>query len=130
MIQDSPDSPPDMAQCYATLSDHVIRLGVPVTPFQRDSEAADVLLSLFAPRFKSPVPSVDDYMVVDSDIYNPIPTDLGISSAADTSFLFMPGDNLSSFPQFVDTQGSASDGLSPGNKGLLFPQMWDKLSHI
>jgi hypothetical protein len=107
---------------------HQFALGSPISLSRvplRDSEAADVLLSLFAPRFESLVPSVDDYMVVDSDIYNPIPTDLGISSAADTSFLFMPGDNLSSFPQFVDTQGSDSDGLSPGNTtpDVLIPRL-------
>lgn len=65
-------------------------------------------------------------MVLDSDIYDsPTPIDLGISTAADTLSFFMPGDNLSRFNQFVDTQGSASDGLSPANTmpDVLIPRL-------
>ena len=72
---------------------HQFALGSPISlswVLLCDSDAADILpVSLFAPRFESLMPSVDNYMAVDSDIYDPIPTDLGISSAVDTSSLLM-----------------------------------------
>ena len=83
-----------------------------------ESEAADVLLSLCSPRFKSLPAAVDDNAVVDYNIQASTQTDLSLSDAPGSPSFSVSGGNVHGSFHCTDIRGSSSDNISVANTTL------------